>query len=80
MTGESETNLSLYELFFDLTVYVCERFPALDPLTIRRSNGHEVFLMLSRLYDYNEREKKTKKKGSSNNGETSRRHAGDNWF
>lgn len=60
--GESETNLSLYELFFDLTVNVCERFPALDPLTIRRSNGHEVFLMLSRLYDYNEREKKNKKK------------------
>lgn len=67
-------NLSLYEIFFELEVGLCERFPSLSPFDIRRTRGHEVFLLMERLAGYNKRNKK------GVHTTQVRRPAGDNWF
>ena len=51
---------------------LCERFPSLNPFQIRKEKACEVFLLLRRLRNNNEKQhKKTNK---------IRRPAGDNWF
>ena len=51
---------------------------SLNPIMIRKYPAHEVFLLIKRLTDYNN--KSDKEKNISNNGEVIRRKAGDNWF
>lgn len=63
--------MTLYEIFFELEVGMCERFPALTPFEVRRQRAHEVFLLISRLYGYNKNNSKPKQ---------IRKPAGDNWF
>jgi 3-hydroxymyristoyl/3-hydroxydecanoyl-(acyl carrier protein) dehydratase len=51
---------------------------SLNPIMIRKYPAREVFLLIKRLTDYNN--KSDKEKNISNNGEVIRRKAGDNWF
>ena len=67
----------MYEDFFDITVGLCNRFSALDPIKVRRYPAHEVFLMWKRVIDYDERHKD--KKGNNGSGVV-RKPAGDDWF
>jgi hypothetical protein len=63
---------------FDITVSLCERFPAYTPTAIRQTPVREVFLMVRRLNEYNGRRGKQEK--SPKKGGKIRRPAGDNWF
>ena len=53
----------------------------MTPFQVRRERACEVFLLMRRLADYNERERKEKPPKATKNGKTViRRPAGDNWF
>ena len=56
---------------------LCERFPALTPLELRRAKAREVFILVARLNRYMKKEQKKNKKGSK---KIIRRPAGDDWF
>lgn len=66
-------NASLYEIFFELQMNICERFPSLSPFDVRKKSAYEVFLLIRRLSNYNEKEPSTRKR-------VKRKPAGDNWF
>lgn len=76
MPGQSD--LSLYETFFEMEINLSDRFTALTPIVIRRSRASEIFLLIRRLSIYNE------KKNSDTNPVTGakviRIPAGDTWF
>ncbi len=57
---------------------LCNRFPSLTPLSIRKERAYEVFLLLKKYVEYNKREEKKQKQ---NNGKRIiRKPAGDDWF
>ena len=68
--------MSLYELFFEMEVSICERFPALSPFDVRRTRAAEVFLLMRRMKKYNAQQSKNEKQGKR----VIRRKAGDDWF
>jgi hypothetical protein len=57
---------------------LCDRFTNLNPIKVRQYPAHEVFLLMKRLTDYNN--KSDKQKNISNKNDVIRRKAGDNWF
>lgn len=63
---------------FDITMSLCERFPAYTPTAIRRLPVREFFLLVRRLNEYTERE--NKKVQHTKKGNIVRKPAGDNWF
>lgn len=68
----------MYEAFFDITVTLCERFPDLNPIKVRKYPAHEVFLLIKRLSKYNAKQKT--KSNTVNNSGVIRKKAGDDWF
>lgn len=68
-------NTPLIELLFDLTVSLCDRFPALTPLSIRQAPAREVFTLVNRYNRHYKKQKKTK-----DGKKIIRRPASDNWF
>ena len=56
---------------------LCERFPALDPLSIRRYKAREVFTLIKRYRRYG---KKKEKEAAKPKTKVIRRPAGDDWF
>lgn len=72
---EDSEPLSLYQTFFDITVSLCERFHSLDPIRLRFYPACEVIRLMNRTVEYNQRNKKEKKKPKR-----IRKPAGDNWF
>ena len=69
---------TIYEILFELTVSLCERFPAYTPTGIRKTPAKEVFLMIRRLNGYLAKKEKEKSK-KEKKGTMVRRPAGDNW-
>lgn len=69
---------SLYAVLFDITVSLCERFPAYTPTAIRRLPVREVFLLVKRLNEHGARQ--AKKTQNTKKGRVIRRPAGDDWF
>lgn len=67
--------MSLYEMFFEMELGLCERFPSLTPFQIRREKAKEVFLLIKRLKQSNINKKETNGKPN-----VIRRRAGDDWF
>lgn len=68
-----QSNLSLYEIFFEIELNISESFPGLNPFKIRREKAKEVFLLIRRLNNYNHKSKKKKKMKI-------RKPASDSWF
>lgn len=60
-----------------MEVSICERFPGLTPFRVRQERASEVFLLIRRLNDYNERQGKENGKQKK---KVIRRPAGDSWF
>ena len=58
-----------------MEISLVDRFPAFNPLSLRREKAREVFLLLVRFNRYSKKQKK-KKDGQ----QIIRRPAGDNWF
>lgn len=73
---------SLYEMFFDIEVNLCERFPALTPFKIRQQRAYEVFLLINRLNNYTASKNKEQKTiNTDNNKKVIRRVAADDtWY
>ena len=65
----------MFELLFEITVNICEQFHSLNPISVRQSNAHEVFLLMRRLSIYNRKQKNAKDKPRK-----IMKPAGDNWF
>lgn len=47
---------------FDFTCYLCERFPSLNPLTIRNTKADEIFKLRDKLRAKEKPRKKPRKK------------------
>lgn len=58
---------------FELQMRLSERFPSLTPLSLRKENAREVFLLIRRYSIFSANSRKPK-----NN--IIRRPAGDDWF
>ena len=54
---------------------LCERFPALTPLRLRREKAREVFILISRYNIYSARQQK-----NAGKPKIIRRPAPDTWF
>ena len=61
-----------------MTLMLCQRFPDLNPIKVRKYPVHEIFLLVKRLAKHNENEIKNGK--APNKSGVIRRPAGDNWF
>jgi hypothetical protein len=61
----------VYETFFDLTINLCERFPAYTPTGIRKERSTEIFKMLGRLNKHTTNKDKPK---------VIKKKAPDTWF
>ena len=71
----------MYEIFFELEVNLCDRFPGLTPFSVRKERASEVFLLTRRLNGLQERQSKDADKNISHKGKTViRRPASDTWF
>lgn len=75
----------LYAVMFDMQINLCERFPAMTPLTVRREKAREVFILIRRLNEHSilEQQKnpvKLNNKGNESTGKIIRKRAGDDWF
>lgn len=75
----------MFDVFFDLELTLCDRFPSFTPISLRRERAKEVFLLMKRLIRKTEREEKEKYKGGKIITTTSgkkilRKPAGDDWF
>ena len=62
------------EMMFEIEVGICERFPALSPLSMRRERVNDVFRLISQFNIY------ARKNINSNGKQVIRRRAGDDWF
>lgn len=58
---EGGERVTLYEIFFDVTVSLCERFHGLDPIKLRQYPAHEVIVLMRRTVRYSKNQKKEKK-------------------
>lgn len=67
--------MSLYEMFFEMELSLCDKFPALTPFQIRREKAREVFLLVRRLKEHTQNDNK-----SNSRPNVIRRKAGDDWF
>lgn len=54
---------------------LCERFPALTPLSLRREKAREVFILVTRYNIYSNKQQK-----NAGKPKIIRRPAGDTWF
>lgn len=57
-----------------------ERFTSLTPIRIRQERASEIFILMERLGDYIQRQKKAAPKINKQGKRVIRRPAGDNWF
>ena len=62
------------EMMFEIEVGICERFPALSPLSMRRERVNDVFRLISQYSNY------ARKNTNGNGKQVIRRRAGDDWF
>ena len=73
-------------MYFDMTVQLCDRYPAMDPIKIRQTPAHEIYLLYGRTVKRNMRlDKNTDNNRASytTKNKTTRvikRKAGDDWF
>lgn len=70
-----DDNTPVDELIFEMQVNLCERFPAMTPLSLRKERAKDVFTLFTRYIKY--ANKKGKNKGKK---KIIRRPASDTWF
>ena len=66
------------QLLFEIEVLLSERFPALSPVTLRRTKAREVFKIINKLTIYSKKEKKQQVK--ANTKHIIAKQASDTWF
>lgn len=73
----------LYELMFNLTNQICEKYKSINPFSIRREKSGEVFLLIKRINKSNKRIiTKNEQEIRKSNGDVIIRRAAknDNWY
>lgn len=65
------SNITLYEMFFEMQMVLTDRFPSLSPFDLRKESAYEVFLLIRRLNNYSAHKDKPR---------SVRKQAGDDWF
>lgn len=68
----------LSDLLFDIEMTLCDRFPALTPISLRRTKSREVFKIIVKLGRYAKKEKKEEAKKAMKH--IIKRQASDTWF
>lgn len=68
-----QDNRPLDVIFFEMEVNICERFPGLSPLTLRKEKARDVFALFVKYANLNKGKKNNKR-------QVIRKPAGDNWF
>ncbi len=68
----------LSELLFDIDMTLCDRFPALTPMSIRSTKARDVFKTIVKLGKYAKKEKKEEAKKAMKH--IVKRPASDTWF
>ena len=63
------------ELIVELEVRMCDRFPAMSPLSMRKERANDVFRMVAQYSEFARKENNKK-----NGKQIIRRRAGDDWF
>lgn len=66
------------QLLFEIEVLLSERFPALSPISIRRTKAREVFKIINKLTVYSKKEKKQQARANAKH--IVARQASDTWF
>ena len=66
------------QLLFEIEVLLSERFPALSPISIRRTKAREIFKIINKLTIYSKKEKKQQVK--ANTKHIIAKQASDTWF
>ena len=74
---EGNTAIPLYQIFFELEMEICNRFPTVDPFSIRKEKMREIFLLVRRLRIYDEANNQNNK---NKRKKQIRRPASDSWF
>ena len=72
-------------MYFDMAVQLSDRYTALDPIKIRQTPAHEVYLLYGRTVKRNMRldkdtDKNTHTRYAKNNTRVIKKKAGDDWF
>lgn len=73
MGGGGSEPSTLYDSLFELQCVICDRFPSLSPIQLRKESFHEVILLVTRLTKHN---KQSKQKDS----DVIYKPASDNWY
>ena len=69
--------MPLYQIFFELEMEICNRFPTVNPFSIRKEKMREIFLLVRRLRIYDEANNQNNK---NKRKKQIRRTASDSWF
>lgn len=75
----------MYEIFFDMADNLCQRYQGLSPFEVRREKVGEVFLLVRRINEKNNREKGIKREDQATtdakgNINIRRRAQKDDWY
>ena len=65
----------VYDLLFEMEMNLCEVFPPMTPLTLRRERATDIYTLLVRFNRYARKKKKNEGKKK-----IIRRPASDSWF
>jgi hypothetical protein len=71
-------NTPVDELLFEMEMSLCECFPTMTPLTLRKERSVDVFRLIVKYNRYARKKKKAEK--TSKGKKIIRRPASDNWF
>jgi hypothetical protein len=75
----SGNDTPLSDLLFEIEILLSDRFPSMNPLTIRAARARDIFKMITKLNKYVKREKKEQAQKSSRK-HIIKRQASDTWF
>jgi hypothetical protein len=70
-----DDNTPIYDVLFEMQMSLCERFPSITPLNLRREKARDVFAFFIRYIKYS---KKHKKQTTKDGKKIIRRRASDN--
>ena len=74
----SADDTPLSDLLFDIEITLCNRFPALTPMSLRRTRARDIFKIIVKLGKHAKKEKKEEAKKAMKR--IIKRPASDTWF
>lgn len=75
----STDDTPMSQLLFEIEVLLSERFPALSPVSLRKTKAREVFKIINKLTIYSKKEKQKQAKAATTK-HIIKKQASDTWF